>query len=266
MTILEQIVADKRKEIEQTKRMFPITILETSPYYQRKVNSVSDAIRQSQFGIIAEFKRRSPSKRAINLKAQAHQIVPEYELNGAVASSVLTDEKYFGGTMNDLRIARNSAHLPLLRKDFIVDPYQIHEAKAFGADFILLIAACLSPKQVVEFSTTASELGLEVLLELHDQSELGHYFDGIDLIGVNNRNLKTFEVSIENSIQIANQLPSDCIKIAESGLSTPANIIELYNHGFNGFLIGESFMRSENPGLACKQLIYTSKNLINKTV
>jgi len=209
---------------------------------------------QSRTGIIAEFKRRSPSKGIINEKADVVEVTNAYTFNGASCLSVLTDEKYFGGSNEDLLKARVN-EIPILRKDFIVDEYQILEAKSIGADLILLIAACLSPAEVRNLASFAKNIGLQVLLELHTEEELDHICDDTEIIGVNNRNLKTFKVDIERSLRMAEKIPADKIKIAESGISTANDIVIFRQNGFDGFLIGEKFMKEENPGLAFKNFV-----------
>lgn len=183
-------------------------------------------------------------------------VVRDYEKAGASAISVLTDTRFFGGSLGDLLLARNSVSLPLLRKEFIVDTYQIYEAKAYGADAILLIAACLSEEELVEYSEVAKKLGMDVLLEVHNEEELHRSFlPHVDMIGVNNRNLKTFEVSIETSKKLAAQIPSEYVKISESGISNPDAVLQLRPYGYSGFLIGEHFMKTEDPGESAKKFI-----------
>lgn len=221
-----------------------------APMINRQTISLIDHLsRDGDTGIIAEFKRKSPSKGYINERADVVKITSDYEKHGATGLSILTDTQFFGGSYEDLSIARASS-LPILRKDFIIDEYQVAETKAMGADVILLIAACLTPFEVLRFSTTAKEFGLEVLLEIHGEEELAHIHPGIRLVGINNRNLKTFNVDIDHSIKLAGMIPSDCLKIAESGITDEATIKSLKAHGFNGFLIGENFMKNQDPGKA----------------
>lgn len=251
MDILEKIVADKKKEVEEKRVMLPYHVLEKYPHYEHATVSLHEILAKgSSTGIITEFKRRSPSKGVINDKVEIVDVVNDYEHFGAAGISVLTDEKYFGGFSDDLMVARETVSCPILRKDFIIDEYQVVEAKAIGADLILLIAACLSPAAVKRLAALAMSLGLEVLLELHDEEEIGHICDDTALIGINNRNLKTFEVDIERSLGMAEMIPDEKIKIAESGISSPANIKIFKQHGFSGFLIGENFMKQSNPGEA----------------
>lgn len=256
MDILDKIVADKKKEVENKRVMLPFHVLEKYPHYEIATVSLHEVLaRGSSAGIITEFKRRSPSKGIINDTAEIVDVVKDYERYGAAGISVLTDEKYFGGFSDDLMLAREAVTCPILRKDFIIDEYQIVEAKAIGADLILLIAACLTPAAVKRLSALAMSLGLEVLLELHDEEELGHICDDTALVGINNRNLKTFEVDIERSLKMAELIPDDKIKIAESGISSPANIRLFKENGFNGFLIGENFMKEPHPGEAFKYFV-----------
>jgi indole-3-glycerol phosphate synthase len=207
---------------------------------------------KTKTGIIAEFKRRSPSKGIINDKASVEEVSQGYAANGASGISVLTDEEFFGGTLADLQKAAIINKVPLLRKDFMIDEYQLHEAKAYGASVILLIAACLSVDEVKSLATTAKNLGLEVLLEVHNEQELEHICDEVDLVGVNNRDLKTFKVSLEQSAQLSELIPSGKIKISESGINSLADILYLKEYDYKGFLIGENFMKQEDPVEAFK--------------
>lgn len=253
MNILEQIIAHKRKEVEQRKNEVDVKVLEKERFYSRQTLSLRQFISGSaKTGIIAEYKRKSPSKGIINDRDSVESVTKMYAAHGASGISVLTDHNFFGGSLNDLIAARDN-DVPLLRKDFMIDEYQIAEAKAFGADVILLIAACLSPKEVKELAFAAKRLGLEVLLELHDESELNHICSEVDLVGVNNRNLKNFEVDMEHSVRMAEKIGNDFIKIAESGINDVNNIRYLKQHGFKGFLIGEYFMKQDDPGKAFKK-------------
>lgn len=200
-------------------------------------------------GIIAEFKRKSPSKGIINNRASVEEVTMAYAKFGASGISVLTDAEFFGGSIEDL-LAATINKLPLLRKDFMIDEYQLIEAKAFGAAVVLLIAACLTPVEVKQMAKTAKDLGLEVLLEVHDEEELGHVCEQVDLVGVNNRNLKTFEVSIDSSLALINKIPKEKPAIAESGISDVDTIVTLRQAGFRGFLIGENFMKQPSPSVA----------------
>lgn len=250
MNILEAIIAHKKIEVEQRKLATPVEALQQSEFYSKPVLSLKQfLLDESKTGIIAEFKRRSPSKGSIHEDADVVEVTTAYTNYGASCLSVLTDELFFGGSTEDLLKARVN-QIPILRKDFMIDEYQIEEAKAMGADVILLIAACLTPGEVKRLATYAKQLGLEVLLELHAEEELEHICDETEIIGINNRDLKTFTVDIERSLRMAKQIPDDKIKIAESGISSVENILLFKEHGFKGFLIGENFMKEENPGEA----------------
>jgi indole-3-glycerol phosphate synthase len=252
MNILEQIVEQKRKEVDQRKKEVSGKELEKGRFFSRPTFSLRRFILdEKKTGIIAEYKRKSPSKGIINDRDSVEAVTKAYFDHGASGLSVLTDEYFFGGSLDDLTSARNN-NLPLLRKDFMIDEYQLMEAKAYGADVILLIAACLSPQRVKELAQEAKKLELEVLLELHDETELGHICDVVDLVGVNNRNLKNFEVDLEHSARLAQKIDDKFIKVAESGINDVNNIKYLKQCGFRGFLIGEHFMKQENPGEAFK--------------
>lgn len=261
MNILDQIAASKRIEVEERKEEIPLETLKLLPHFNRKCISMSENLRNSSTGIITEFKRRSPSHPEINLNAEVAEITSGYEAAGACGISVLTDEEYFGGSMDDLMLARETVNIPLLRKDFIIDEYQIFEAKAIGADVILLIAAILSRKEIEKFTKTAKDLGLEVLLEVHNEEELEKsIMPGLDMIGVNNRNLKTFEVDLQNSKDLADKIPADVVKVSESGISETSAILELQKSGFKGFLIGGNFMKTEDPGKSASEFIQELKD------
>ena len=256
MNILDQIIASKRKEIALKKSIVSVAQLENADLFNKKTNSLSKSIINSPFGIIAEHKRRSPSKATINNSFSVEEVVKGYENACASGISVLTDMQYFGGSLEDLLLARAAVQIPLLRKEFIVDEYQLLEAKAFGADAILLIAAVLSKQEIKKLSEFAQSLALEVLLEVHNQEELEKsIMPTLDMIGVNNRNLKTFEVSLDFSKQLANKIPTDFVKISESGISSIEAINELKPFGYKGFLIGENFMKTDNAGKAAKEFI-----------
>ena len=255
MNILDKIIIDKRQEVASKKKLIPLSYLMKSPLLERESFSMSQSILEGS-GIIAEFKRRSPSKQVINHKDSVIEVVSGYEKAGASGISVLTDTKYFGGSLDDLVQARDHLTIPLLRKDFIIDPYQIYEAKAFGADTILLIAAVLNPEEVTLFSQLAHQLDLEVLLEVHNEEELKRSdLDHVNLVGVNNRNLKTFEVSLETSKKLSSMIPDDKVKISESGISSVDAIVSLKQFGYSGFLIGENFMKTAAPGKAATEFI-----------
>ena len=250
MNILDRIVFDKRKEVSAKKEILGMDFLQKSPVFSRTTISLTERINSGS-GIIAEFKRRSPSKQVINQKSSVVDVAIGYEEAGVSGISVLGDTKYFGGALDDLIQVRNSVNLPILRKEFIIDSYQIYEAKAFGADAILLIAAILSEDEIIKFSSLANKLGLEVLLEVHNEEELTKSdLTYVHLVGINNRNLKTFEVSLETSKSLSILIPDDRVKISESGISSVEAIHELKQYGFKGFLIGENFMKTENPGQA----------------
>ena len=256
MTILDQIIMDKIKEVELRKTIFPPAYWEQSPMFGRETLSLAQRLKGSPSGIIAEHKRRSPSRDNINTSLSVHEVAQGYESAGVCGISVLTDLKYFGGSLEDLTAARSVCDLPLLRKEFIIDEYQVIEAKAHGADAILLIAAVLDRQQIKSLSETAQILELEVLLEVHNSEELQKgLMPSLDMLGVNNRNLKTFEVSLETSKKLANEIPDDFVKVSESGISAVAAIKALKPFGFQGFLIGENFMKTEAPGPAVAEFI-----------
>ena len=250
MTILDQIIKTKKIELNYSKENTSILDLEKFPFFNRSIISLSNSIKNSDHGIIAEHKRKSPSKSIINDSTPIQQVIRGYDNSGASGISVLTDEKYFGGTLEDLIKTRNETKIPILRKDFIIDEYQIIETKAQGGDAILLIAACLSEKEIKKLSEFAKSIDLEVLTEIHNLEELkGCLIDSVDIIGINNRNLKTFEVDIKTSKSLIKYIPNDFIKISESGLSSHVELEELKEFGFDGFLMGESFMKQKDPGL-----------------
>ena len=245
--ILEDIIAHKRIEVEQQKRCVSMQQLLQNCNNDYTVISMSDVLRKSDSGIIAEFKRRSPSKGWINAEADSSIIPSGYEKSGATAVSILTDERFFGGTLKDIKNARPSISLPILRKDFIIDEYQIYQARIVGANAILLIASALSVKECSALAAKAHELQLEVLLEIHSEKEIDYIDDNINMVGVNNRNLGTFHTDVQNSFVLAQKLPSDMIKVSESGISDTSVVKELREVGYRGFLIGENFMKSANP-------------------
>ncbi len=257
MTILDEINNNKQAEIADAKSKISQEELKLSPFFKRKTNSLKAALNaDGASGIIAEFKTKSPSKGMINETAEVTEVTSGYVAAGVSGLSVLTDHNYFGGSFENLAKARmTNPKTPILRKDFMLDPYQVYEAKAHGADLILLIAASLSKEEMLRLSETAKELDLEILVEVHTEEEIEKLNPLIDLVGVNNRNLKTFEVDIENSVRLSKLLPTDMIRISESGLSSVDNIRYLRKAGFNGFLMGENFMKTEDPGKACKEFI-----------
>ena len=250
MNILDTIIAHKKTEVAQAKSLKTISELEQMPFFSKPVLSLKQfLLNDAKTGIIAEYKRQSPSKGIINNIATVEEVTAAYAKYGASGISVLTDNHFFGGSLDDL-LAATINEVPLLRKDFMVDEYQFIEAKAHGAEVVLLIAACLTPKLVKHFAVFAKNLGLEVLLEIHNQQELGHICDAVALVGVNNRNLKDFVVNINASIELIKQIPTEKVAIAESGISNTDTIITLRQAGFRGFLIGENFMKQPKPALA----------------
>lgn len=259
MNILDTIIEQKRTEVAERKTRTSVKQLESTAAFQLPVRSLAAALQQpGSTGIIAEFKRKSPSKGFINKDVDVATITGAYAQYGATAISVLTDTHFFGGSSADLETARNNA-LPILRKDFVIDEYQILEAKSIGADIVLLIAACLSPAEVERLAGFAASLGLETILELHAEEELEHICAATKIVGINNRDLKTFKVDIERSLKMAAQLPGDRIKIAESGIDKIEDILLFRKNGFKGFLIGEYFMKQENPPLAFEHFVNTLK-------
>lgn len=256
MNILDQIIADKKQEVALKKALIPVSQLENSVLFNSRTNSLSKLILNSSSGIIAEHKRKSPSKSTINSSFTVEEVVKGYQNAGVCGISVLTDMKYFGGSLDDLLLARASVSIPLLRKEFIIEEYQILEAKAHGADVILLIAAVLSQQEIKDLSEFAQSLGLEVLLEVHNEEELHKsIMPSLNLIGVNNRNLKTFEVNLSYSKELANLIPNEFVKVSESGISDISSVKELQAYGYKGFLIGENFMKTDNAGLAASEFI-----------
>lgn len=256
MNILDKIVIDKRKEVDLKKSLIPVKQLENSILFERATISLSNSLRESKSGIIAEYKRRSPSKSVINQSLNVQDVAVGYEGAGVCGMSVLTDGKYFGGSLDDLLIARSSCNLPLLRKEFIIDEYQVLEARAHGADVVLLIAAILTREEIKKFSELAKSLDLDVLLEIHNEEELHKsIMPSLDMLGVNNRNLKTFDVSLDTSKSLSELIPDDFVKVSESGISSVKAIKELQPYGYQGFLIGENFMKTDNPGENAFQFI-----------
>lgn len=259
MNILETIVQHKALELEVVKKTISEQSLKLSPFYDRECFSLRKFLSDPErTGIIAEFKRKSPSKGLIHPDISPHEVVPYYAIS-ASAISVLTETEFFGGDLEDLRCARRHCKIPLLRKDFMIDVYQLLEAKASGADVILLIASCLSKQKVSEMAISAHQLGLEVLLEIHDEDEIGHICPEVDVVGINNRNLKDFSVDWKHSFALRNKIASDKMVIAESGIKDYDTIESLRKEGFNGFLIGETFMRTPNPGLAYQEFVSPKK-------
>lgn len=256
MDILQTIVQHKKKLVEENKSLYPVKLLEKSIFFSSPAVSLKKYItRSDKSGIIAEFKKKSPSKGFINKYANIEEISIGYMQNGASALSILTDTEFFGGNNDDLTKARKLNFCPILRKDFIIDEYQIFEARSIGADAILLIAAILNASELSQFHKIAKDLGMEVLIEIHEEAELDKLPATAELVGINNRDLKTFNVDIERSIRLCNQLPTGTTKIAESGIDSPQTGAYLLNHGFNGLLIGENFMKETNPAKACGEFI-----------
>lgn len=246
-TILDQILAVKKREVAAQKMERSMADWEKEPLFGREIFSLKKSLQdETKTGIIAEFKRASPSKGILNDTVLVSEVTKGYADNGASGLSVLTDAPFFQGSLSDLEEARANA-VPVLRKDFTIDAYQVIEAKGCGADVILLIAACLTRQEVKELTTIAKSIGLEVLLELHGEDELDHICPEVDLVGINNRNLKTFEVNLEHSVRLSQKIGNDFIKVAESGISDVKNIAYLKDFGFQGFLIGENFMKEKDP-------------------
>lgn len=259
-SILKKIVTHKKKEVERLKQTVPIDLLKQRPYFNRQIISAKEAlVSENSSRIIAEFKRRSPSKGSIKKNANVDQIIASYEKAGAAICSVLTDRQFFGAKKKDFEKARKISTLPLLRKEFIVDAYQIYETKALGADLMLLIASILSPDDYKKYTRIAKQIGLEVLLEIHNEKELNCLSDDVDLVGVNNRDLNTFKVDLNQSINLAEKIPQNFTKVSESGISNPEAINLLKQYGYQGFLIGEHFMTKDKPGLACEKLVSSIK-------
>lgn len=258
MHILDQIVATKKKEVAERKAKISISDMETQnkTFFYRDCISLSKRLKQEkQSGIIAEFKRHSPSKGFINKGADVVEVTKAYVKAGVAGISVLTDMEYFKGETEDLSTAKLNNEIPILRKDFIIAEYQLMEAKCMGADVALLIAAILDQQQTYDLASAAQNLGLEVLLEVHNEQELNHVNQHVNMVGVNNRNLDTFEVDLETSIQLVNKIPSEFVKISESGISDVETIQALKKIGYDGFLIGECFMKTDDPGAACEAFV-----------
>lgn len=262
MNILDKIVAEKRRYLEVQKAAISLKDLEHRIASAAPTRSMVDALRSKEVGIIAEFKRKSPSKPSIQLNAKVEDVLPFYERGGAGGSSVLTDTLFFGGKDQDLRQARKLVDFPLLRKDFMVDPYQVYEARAMGADVILLIAAVLSPSEIKDLANVAKTLELEVLLEVHNLEELQRSLvEGVSMVGVNNRDLTNFTVSLDTSLALVDEIPAEFLKVSESGISDPSAVSTLKSVGYEGFLIGECFMKEDDPGKACQSFIDQVKNI-----
>jgi indole-3-glycerol phosphate synthase len=265
MNILEQIIADKQNEVERNKSLYPVALLEQSIYFGTPSVSIKEYLRRDdKIGIIAEIKRKSPSKGVINQHISVERTSIGYMQAGASALSVLTDQKYFGGKNEDLSIARKFNYCPILRKDFVIDEYQIIEAKSIGADVVLLIGSVLKPYRLRQLASFAKSIGLETLLEVHAVEELQKSINEyVDVVGVNNRDLRDFSVGIEASLALAEVIPSEFVKISESGISTPETLLQLKDAGYQGFLMGESFMRSSRPEKACENFVNDVLSLMN---
>jgi len=253
--ILDKILASKAIEVASRKLSIPVSTLEKAPTFSRKCLSMKQSLLKSESGIISEFKRKSPSFDWIHEDADVVDVTSGFSAAGASGISILTDLKYFGGTPMDLMAARPFISCPVLRKDFVIDEYQLYEAKAIGADVILLIAAALTVEKTLELARKAHELGLEVLLEVHNAEEIDHANDFVDMLAVNNRNLKTFEQSIQTSFDLAALIPDKFVKVSESGISKTETVKELRKIGYKGFLMGENFMKEENPAEALRNFI-----------
>ena len=252
MNVLDQIIERKKEEVAAAKSKIPVSQFKNSEFFHRENLSLKESLK-AKSGIIAEFKRKSPSKGLINREADVLEVTKSYENFGASGISVLTDFDFFGGSVQDVLTIRNEIKIPLLRKDFMIDEYQFYEAKSIGADVILLIAACLSPNQVQEFTALAHELNLEVLLEIHTEEELEHFNPNIYLVGINNRNLKDFKVDLQHSVNLKNLLPKGTLSVAESGIYNVEDFKFLKEKGFDAFLMGEYFMKTENLGKAFEE-------------
>jgi len=264
MNILEQIAAHKQTEVADRKSIVPVKLLERSIYFETQPVSLKKYLsRPDLSGIIAEFKRKSPSLGMINPHASVEKTTFGYMQAGASALSVLTDQNFFGGKNEDLTTARKYNFCPILRKDFVIDEYQIVEAKSIGADVILLIAGILETTKLNQLAAFARSLGLEILLEVHDREELERTLsDQVDVIGVNNRNLKDFSVSIETSKELASLIPDSFIKVSESGIGKPETIRDLRQFGYRGFLMGEAFMKTSRPEKACADFIHALQQTV----
>ncbi|MBA3649720.1 MAG: indole-3-glycerol phosphate synthase TrpC [Chitinophagales bacterium] len=257
MNILEEIISHKQKEIAEKKINITYQQLEHSDFFRRPTISLQQSLlREDRIGIIAEIKRKSPSKGNINRLISVERTAAGYLMAGASGVSVLTDQEFFGGKDEDLNTVRNHVDGPILRKEFIVDEYQIIESKALGADVILLLANVLDEKKIKLFSKLASSIGLEILLEVHNKEELKVLNEEVNMVGVNNRDLKDFSIDIQRSFELSSSIPDGFIKISESGINSPQIVYELKNYGYRGFLIGEHFMKDSRPDLACANFIY----------
>ncbi|WP_185857510.1 indole-3-glycerol phosphate synthase TrpC [Blattabacterium cuenoti] len=263
MSILEKIVSVKQKEIYKNKIIRPIKKLEKSSFFERKTFSLVKNIKKNHTGIIAEFKCKSPSKGIINKTISVEKVVKDYESAGVSGISILTDQHFFSGKNENLEKSRSIVSVPILRKDFIIDEYQIIESKSVGADVILLIAGILSKNQIANFSKLAKDIDLEVIIEIHNEYEINKITDNLDIVGINNRDLQTFIVDYNNCLRLSSKIPNSYIKIAESGIADVNHILKLKKQGFKGFLIGEHFMKKKDPGKICKNFIKSLSKRLN---
>ena len=261
MNILDKIIRYKIQEINSLKIKYAVSDLESRKNFYKETSSLKKVLLRSNSGIIAEFKRKSPSKNFMKYKPNLESIVSGYEIAGACGISILTDFNFFGGSQIDLIKSRNIFDGPILRKDFILDEYQIIESKSLGADVILLIASILSKEKINAFAKLAKELNLEVLAEIHNKNELDKVLiPNVDMIGVNNRNLRLFQTNIDTSKTIASKIPEDFLKLSESGIENYESVIQLRKYGYRGFLIGGYFMESKDPAKVATQIIKDIKN------
>ncbi len=263
MNILERIVSIKQKEVSNKKIIHPIKKLEKSFLFKRKTFSLIKNIRSSHTGIIAEFKCKSPSKGVINNTALIEKVVKDYESAGVSGISILTDQHFFSGKNENLKKSRSIVSIPILRKDFIIDEYQIIESKSIGADVILLIAGILSKNQISNFSKLSKSIDLEVIIEIHNEFEIDKITDNLDIVGINNRNLQTFIVDYNRCLSLSSKISNSYVKIAESGINDINHILKLKKQGFKGFLIGEYFMKKKDPGKICKYFIESLSKKLN---
>lgn len=262
MDILEKIVASKKEEVRIRKQLNPVRKLEKSAFFDRDISSFYNALEKPGPSVIGEFKRKSPSKGVINSTSGVKQVARGYEEAGVSAMSILTDTEFFGGDNNDLSEVAAFTGLPLLRKDFIIDEYQVIESKSIGASAILLIGSILSKPESERLTNLAFSLGMDVLFEIHDEKDLEIMNHNIRIVGVNNRDLRTFKIDMENSPDLLKQLPDDCLKVAESGFQTISDVKMMFSRGYDAFLIGERFMRSEDPGKSASEFINGLKALM----
>ncbi len=263
MKILDKIVRDKKLEVDKLSSNSSIKELESSSLFSRQCISLKDSILKSTGGIICEFKRRSPSNNNINYKSNISEVIKGYQKAGAAGLSILTDKQYFDGDIQDILEIRDISSIPILRKEFIISEYQIIEAKSIGSDAILLIASILSKEEIKNYSSLAKDIGLEVLFEIHNAEELEKMSgDNIDIIGVNNRNLDTLEIDLQNSVNLYSKIPNSFVKISESGISKVESILKLREVGYQGFLIGENFMKTDDPFKSANNFIKEVENEI----